>query len=237
MSLIKKPPELKMAPPGSHVVKRHIRISEHGIKYFVKAHIRKNPGKKTILMPENLLFLYWHGDRNFPHLGTVKGFDEYPELDSVVQFWLQFWQEQGLPFPPGLDPFLIKVLIAKESSFRPKVKTKVSGSSATGLMQLLQSTLYRLEGVPKNNYVEVNDNYLRLTLEDITDPVVNIAAGTRWVSHKYSLLLKEKKIKSKDLYSTIKYYHSWTRHGEQYADSIFKLYGESTPHRIPFSRQ
>ena len=37
MSLIKRPPTLKMAPPGSHVVKRHARISENGIKYYVKA--------------------------------------------------------------------------------------------------------------------------------------------------------------------------------------------------------
>jgi hypothetical protein len=103
-------------------------------------------------------------------------------------------------------------------------------------MQLLQTTLYRLEGIPKNNYIEVTDNYLRLSLEDLTDPVVCIAAGIRWISHKYSLLLKDKKIKSKDLYSTIKYYHSWTHQGEHYADSIFKLYKESISNRIPFSR-
>jgi hypothetical protein len=72
-----------------------------------------------------------------------------------------------LPFPKGLDPFFIKVLIAKESSFRISVKTKIAGSSDTGLMQVLQTTLYRLEGIPKNNYVEVKSNFLQLKLNDL----------------------------------------------------------------------
>ena len=56
MSLLKRTHTLKMAPPGSHVVKRHAKVSQNGIKYSVKAHIRKNQGKKAILLPENLLF-------------------------------------------------------------------------------------------------------------------------------------------------------------------------------------
>ena len=63
MSLLKRPHTLKMATPGSHVVKRHGKVSQNGIKYYVKAHTRKNRGKKAILLPENLLYLYWHGDR------------------------------------------------------------------------------------------------------------------------------------------------------------------------------
>ncbi|HXH76003.1 MAG TPA: transglycosylase SLT domain-containing protein [Bacteriovoracaceae bacterium] len=172
-----------MAPPGSHVVKRHLKVSSNGIKYYVKAHIRKNRGKKIVLLPENLLYLYWHGDHDYPALGTVKGFEEFPEFDQAIQFWLNFWKELGLPFPKDLDPFLIKVLIAKESSFRTHIKTKIAGSSATGLMQILQSTLYRLEGIPKNKYVEVKDNFLELKLTDLADPVINIATGIRWLSH------------------------------------------------------
>lgn len=216
-----------MAPPGSHVVKRHAKISSKGIKYYVKAHIRKNRGKKIILLPENLLYLCWHGNIDYPRLGIVKGFKEFSEFDQVIQFWLNFWKEQGLPFPKGLDPFLIKVLIAKESSFRASIKTKIAGSSATGLMQVLQSTLYRLEGIPKNKYVEVKNNFLQLKLSDLTDPVINIAAGIRWLSHKYYLLLASKKAKPDDVYSMIKYYHSWDKDGEAYANEIFKMYKES----------
>ncbi len=92
MSLVKRPPTLKMAPPGSHVVKRQARITKKGIKYYVKAHIRKNRGKKIVLLPENLLYLYWHADLEFADLGMVKGYAEFPELDSVIQFWLNFWK-------------------------------------------------------------------------------------------------------------------------------------------------
>jgi hypothetical protein len=233
MSQLKRPPTLKMARPGSHVVKRHAKISPKGVKYYVKAHIRKNRGTKVTLLPENLLYLYWHGELDYPRLGTVKGFEEFPEFDQVIQFWLNFWKEQGLPFPKSLDPFLIKVLIAKESSFRISVKTKIAGSSATGLMQVLQTTLYRLEGIPKSNYVEVKSNFLQLKLNDLTDPVINIAAGIRWLSHKYYLLLAGKKAKPDDVYSMIKYYHSWDKDGENYADEIFKMYNKSNDNRGP----
>lgn len=147
---------------------------------------------------------------------------------------MNFWKEQGLPFPKDLDPFLIKVLIAKESSFRVSIKTKIAGSSATGLMQVLQTTLYRLEGIPKNKYVEVKNNFLQLKLNDLTDPVVNIATGIRWLSHKYYLLLAEKKAKPDDVYAMIKYYHSWDKHGENYANSIFKIYHDSN--NIPYRK-
>jgi hypothetical protein len=236
MSLIKRPPILKMAPPGFHAVTRQVKISKNGIKYFVKAHIRKNKTQKLFLLPENLLYLYWHGDNEYPSLGTVKGFDEYPELDNVIQFWINFWKEQGLPFPKDLNPFLIKVIIAKESSFRSKIKTKIAGSSATGLMQVLQSTLYRLEGIPYKNHVEVEDHFLQLKLTDLTDPVINIATGIRWFSHKYQGVLGTKKIKDKSLYSTVKYYHSWTPQGEAYADEIFKMFKESLDSRTLLHR-
>lgn len=136
MGIVKRPPTFKMALLGSHVVKKQARISKNGIKYFVKAHIRKNRGKKVVLLPENLLYLYWHGDREYQNLGKVKGYGEFPELDSIIQFWPNFWKEQGLKFPEDLDPFLIKAIIAVESRFIPAVRTKISGSSATGLMQV-----------------------------------------------------------------------------------------------------
>ena len=95
-------------------------------------------------------------------------------------------------------------------------------------MQILQSTLYRLEGIPDSRKnIEVPDNYLQLKLEDLTDPVINIASGTRWLSHKYYLLCRDKKIKKKDLYSTVKYYNQWNELGDKYADEVFKLYHNS----------
>ena len=58
MSLLKEPPILKMAPPGFHIVKRCAKVSKDGIKFFVRAHMRKNRGQKIVLLPENILYLY-----------------------------------------------------------------------------------------------------------------------------------------------------------------------------------
>jgi hypothetical protein len=168
-----------MAPPGSHVVKKQARISKNGIKYFVKAHIRKNRGKKVVLLPENLLYLYWHGDRVYPNLGKVKGYGEFPELDSVIQFWLSFWKDEGLKFPKDLDPFMIKTIIAVESRFIPAVRTKIPGSSATGLMQVTDTTRRDLNGKSEDSKYNLKDNFLDLEMTDLTDPVLNIAAGIR----------------------------------------------------------
>lgn len=60
-----------MAPPGSHIVKRHAKVTSEGFKYYVKAHIRKNRGKKVVLLPENILYLYWHGDQEYPRIGKI----------------------------------------------------------------------------------------------------------------------------------------------------------------------
>ncbi len=84
MGIVKRPPTLKMATPGSHVLEKQARISKSG-------------------------------DREYPNLGKVKGYGEFPELDSVIQFWPNFCKEQGLKFPEDLDSFLIKAIIAVES--------------------------------------------------------------------------------------------------------------------------
>lgn len=227
MSLIRRPRTLKMAPPGFHVVKRHAKISENGIKYFVKAHLRKNRGKQAILLPENILYLYWHGDQDYPPLGAVDGFSEYPELDSVIQFWQNYWKEQGLLFPKDLTPFHIKVLIAKESSFRTKADPGVSESSAYGLMQITNTTRQDLRGETRNNTMSLRDYYVDLDRKDLEDPIISIAAGIRWISYKYSSLPKSAK---KDTFNTFRNYYRY-RDGKEYAQKIFDMYNNSVRSR------
>lgn len=201
---------MKMAPPGHHVVSRQARISKFGIKYYVKAHVRRNRGKKIVLLPENILYLYWHGDREYPSLGSIKGFEEFRELDSVIQFWLQYWKEFGLPFPKNIDPLLIKAIIAKESSFR--LFASATGSSAYGLMQITNKTRKDIKGI--------QDGILDLEREDLKDPVISIAMGIRWLSYKYSSINKGVK---KDLYNTVKYYYDKNK-GDEYAHEVLNLY-------------
>lgn len=226
MSLVTRPPTMKMAPPGSHVVKRQARISKNGIKYYVKAHVRKNRGKKIVLLPENLLYLFRHGDHDFPRLGAVKDFSEFPELDGVIQFWLNFWKEHGLKFPEDLDPFLIKVIIAIESRFNPTIRTKDPRSSATGLMQVTNRTRQDLNGKLEDSKYNLRDNFIDLEMKDLKDPIVNIAAGIRWLSFKYT---KPKTGAMKNLFNMLRgYYHyDWHHGGEAYAHKVLNLYSAS----------
>lgn len=216
MSLLKRPSLLKMAPPGSHIVKRHARITKDGITYFVKAHIRKNRGKKIVLLPENILYLYWHGDQEYPRIGTIKGFAEFPELDAVICFWLNFWIEAGLPFPKGLDPLLIKTMIAVESSFKVKADPKVKHSSAYGLMQITDTT--------RADAKNLRDNIIDLERSDLEDPVASIAMGIRWISYKYTSIPKESE---KNLFNTLRAYNDWQK-GIPYAEKILSLYRASS---------
>jgi hypothetical protein len=215
MSLIKRPPTLKMAPPGHHVVNRQAKISKKGIKYFVKAHRRKNRGKKIVLLPENILYLYWYGDTDFPRLGAVKGYAEHPELDSVIQFWLQYWQEAGLPFPKDLDPLLIKVIIAKESSFNPKADPKSKVSSAYGLMQITNRT--------RRDTKNLNDGIVDLERKDLEDPVISIAMGIRWFSYKFSCIPRKEE---KNIFNAVRGYYHW-EDGEEYAKKVMAMYRAS----------
>ena len=217
MSLIKRPPTLKMAPPGHHVVKRQAKISKKGVKYFVKAHRRKNRGKKIVLLPENILYLYWHGDTDFPRLGAVKGYAEHPELDYVIQFWLQYWQEAGLPFPKNLDPLLIKVIIAKESSFNSKADPKSKVSSAYGLMQITNRT--------RRDTKNLNDGIVDLERKDLEDPVISIAMGIRWFSYKFSCIPRKE---TKNIFNAVRGYYHWDD-GEEYAKKIMAMYHASKP--------
>lgn len=222
---ITKPKTSLMCPPGSHVVRGHYRICKSGTRTWVDTHIRRNRGKKIMLLSENLLYLYWNNKKAFDKIKAVKGFHSHHELDPVIHFWLNYWKSQGLKFPKGLTPLHIKCLIAVESSFRPGVHAK--SSTAMGLMQLLAPTLQRLKGVKKNNYREIRNHYLSLSKKEALNPVLNIAAGIRWLSNKHEQLLRIKRIKDKGIKSTIKYYHSWDKDGEKYAKKILKLYNES----------
>jgi hypothetical protein len=215
MSLLKRPPIIRMAPPGYHVVKRHARISKYGIKYFVKAHRQKNRGKNIVLLPENILYLYWHSDTSPTKLGKVKGFQEYPELDSVIIFWFNYWQEAGLKFPRDFDPFIVKIMIAVESSFRLKANPNVAHSSAYGLMQITNKT--------RRDTKNLNDGVIDIERKDLEDAVINIAVGIRWISYKFNTIPKKEK---KNLFNTLRgYYHF--QEGEPYAKKIMSLYNLS----------
>ena len=225
-----KPNNDEMCPPGHHVVHAHERVCHSGTRTWVDTHIRRNRGPLSkILLIENIHYLYWASKNQYRKVGRILGFPENAELDAVIQFWLGYWKAQGLSFPAGLDPLWIKTIIAIESSFDPQARTKIKGSSATGLLQITDETRAVLSGrVDKTGYRELKSSYLELSKTDIQDPIVAIAAGTRWIAHKYSRIPRSAR---KSIHNTIRNYHSWDTQGEAYAKSVERLYRKSKKSR------
>lgn len=216
---ITKPSKTKMCEPGFHVVRGHHRVCHSGTKTWVDAHIRKNRGRKAMYLKENLLFIYWNNKKIYGKLRKVYGFPPHHELDIPIQFWLNYWKSKGVKFPAGLKPLHIKILIAIESSFRPKARPKTS--SAIGLMQLLKGARSALKGTENVKNNEVRNNYISVSEKQLEDPIVNIAVGVRWFAHKFYLMRNHK---DQSLKTVIRNYHSKDKAGAQYAEKILKLY-------------
>ena len=134
-------------PLGQHYVKDHTRRTKKSGIVSVSAHCRVNPkGKEKLLHASNLRHLYYNRLKKiYPKLRAIKGFRGFHKYDPMIQFWTEYWKDKDV-LPKEVDPLLIKAMIAAESSFRPRVRTKDSRSTATGLLQLTESTLKTLKG-------------------------------------------------------------------------------------------
>ena len=223
-----KLPTFEMCPIGSHVVKGHYRICKGGTKTWVDIHIRRNRKSRKMYLSENLLYIYWNNKkREYKKINPIKGLKGHHKVDPVIQFWLDYWKGKGLKFPSGLTPLHIKAMIAVESSFRVKVRTRAKNSTATGLMQVTNTTRGILSGKTKRQRNDTRTQFITISREDLDNPVIAIAAGVRWLSHKYHTLLRSKKIKDKSLKATIRDYHSRDKAGEDYAAKVLLYYNQS----------
>ena len=221
---IKRPSKTEMCPVGHHVVRGHYRTCKSGTVTWVDAHLRKNRGRKTMYLQENLLYLYWNNKKKYPKLNAIKGYSGNHDLDPVIQFWLEYWGQKFKQFPK-IDPLLIKALIAKESSFDSKADPKVSHSSAYGLMQIVDKARKSLTGKIKSS---VTQDYITVSRKDLEDPVVNIAVGTRWLVVKY-FNVRARKIKGDPVHNTVKAYYGSNKReeNEKYLSDVLKLYNSS----------
>lgn len=141
-----------------------------------------NPSKRDQIYSEELLKI---AEQNFSTLsGPPASFDLTFEngnkYDDLIRGWTKFWNDILEPKDP-LDPDLVKSLIATESSFDPN--PPVNKMKARGLMQVLDST-QKILGDDKG---ELKDHFVHVDQKDMTDPCLNIAAGTRWLFRKKDL--------------------------------------------------
>src|ERR1700678_4784143 len=105
---LRKPKPSEMCPPGEHIVRGYERRNHSETISWVETHLCKNPGKGgEILWPENIFYLFWNSKNKYSKLGAINGFPANSEIDPVIQFWMDYWAEQGLNLP-AVDPLLIK---------------------------------------------------------------------------------------------------------------------------------
>lgn len=226
----KNPPQNKKiknqeCPPGYHYVTGHIRKCHSGSKIWVQEHFAKNPGYEPPLDQQALEKIFKEADtKKFLKLGKICKFPENEYLDPIIQFWLDYWKNKKLPFPPDLTPRLIKSMIAKESSFNPEIQAK--DSLAKGLLQLTDETRRLLGGKINNGYQEIKNHQIIISPEDLFIPNVNVACGIRWISYKFKLIPKKEE---KNTFNTFRNYNNWNHGGEKYATDIFKMAEKKCP--------
>jgi hypothetical protein len=214
---------------GYHFVKGHNRICHSGKATWVNEHIRKNKARQSKdyqpYLSENLYYVFQKArKRNYPKIGKICGFLEYEEVDLLIHFWLDYWREQGLPFPDNLTPKHVKALIAHESSFNPKAKAKTS--TAAGLMQITKTARMSMSGKEIKGYAEVQKGSIQIDSHDLFNPLINVASGTRWLSYKFSKIPKNAE---KNVFNTMKNYNQWNKDGEAYARNVLELYEKKCP--------
>lgn len=214
----------EICPVGFHVVRRHRRTLQSGVKVWVETHIAKNreASKKSIL-PENLKYSFWNADlAKFKPLHGVSGYDSHHEIDALIQYWLEYWQLQNFSYPKDIDPLMIKSMIAVASSFDPNA-TSPDGKSV-GLMLVPNEAAVDFSVQAQRGLQKTKQNEVTVTFDDLMDPVMNIAIGCRWASIKFNSIPDASE---KTIYNMLKAYRRWHAEGDRFATKVISFYNKS----------
>jgi hypothetical protein len=175
-------------PLGEHWVithPYHVRPSEthpDGGIATQSGHCRTNRSKKDHLYKDDIVEV---AKRHFgqlsgpPIANDLEFHNGGNKYDDLIRGWTQYWNDV-LQSKDPLDPDLVKALIASESGFKPDEWNHRKGDDAAyGLMQVLNKSVRFLKD-PK----ELQDHFVNLNEEDMTDPNFAICAGIRWLFRK-----------------------------------------------------
>ncbi len=169
----------RLCPLGQYWVRPHDRIGTRG----VAGHCRSNPsGKDQIYFDELQEIARIHFGRLKSGLGSSRlGYSQGDKFDDLIRGWTRYWNEVLSPNTP-LDPNLVKALIATESGFRARAKTRAGKRAgfARGLMQVTDWT----QEILSDEEGELSDHLVNVDQGDLLDPNANIAAGIRWLFRK-----------------------------------------------------
>jgi hypothetical protein len=194
-------------------------------EHWVDEHCRKNPKGKDVIRAEELIEIAKRHFKNVkvrPLNNNLK-FPNGNSFDEAIGGWCQYWNEVLKP-KKKLDPNIVKVLIATESGFEPD-PIFPKGHEAIGIMQIMPKTIKYLS----SNSKELKDHFVELDANTAKDPVINIAAGVRWLFRKYELT--EQKLKREPSWPEVLYdYKSITndksKNAKEIRDSLDKYMKE-----------
>lgn len=181
----------RLCPPGEHWVRIHPRNIPAGGATEVTGHCRANPSGKDQIYAFELKEI---AEKHFSGLdstptGNSLGYSQGNNYDQLIAGWTKYWNDILKP-KLALDPNLIKVLIATESSFNPNADVLASKKNwARGLTQITDQTIKILA----DEKGEIKDHLINIDQKEAYDPNLNIAAGIRWLFHKKDLLEKKKR--------------------------------------------
>ena len=145
---------------------------------------RKNPSHHEIFVADELHEIakkYFKNVKTMPKADKL-GYQHGNDFDELIGGWTQFWNDIFNPKEP-LDPNLIKVLIASESSFDINISANSTIGKARGLIQVTEQT----RKILTDQDGELKDFLITLSKKEFYDPNLNLAAGIRWLFHKQYL--------------------------------------------------
>lgn len=184
----------RLCPTGHHWVRENpltVPITEQNPtgETIRRGHCRINPGSKDIITADELreiARLYFNDLINNPDVMPVPdalGFPDGNRYDREIAGWTRFWNEVLNPKNPLTADFA-KALIATESGFKTHLEGSSSDGAVRGLIQITENT----RKILKDSKGEMKDHLIDLSPEECEDPLLNIAAGIRWLHHNRELL-------------------------------------------------
>lgn len=119
-----------------------------------------------------------------PASGKLSEYVTPDSFDHFIRGWTKYWNDIFKP-DEALDANLVKALITTESSFRlkPPSQNARAAGKAHGLIQLTDQAIKAL-GDPKG---ELLNHFVKIYVEDASDPNLSIGAGIRWLFRKREL--------------------------------------------------
>ena len=186
--LIKQKHKWRKCPLGFHwrnssVVDKHERRKATVKEHYREGSCVRNRSKKDTLYADEVYIITntYFLKRKLIISSNTLGYKKGSEFDHVIDGWVTYWNDI-LKSKVPLDPDFVKVMIATESSFNTKSKAFAGKRAgyARGLMQVTDQTLKYLKG----HKTEARNQTIILDEEDMNDPVLNIAAGVRWLYRK-----------------------------------------------------